>query len=58
MTTRYLIEIDGGGDLQVIAQNTETDSTAAQATRGQRVDAAWPTSAMRLLDVDNRESGA
>ncbi len=57
MTTRYLIEIDGGGDLQVIAQNTETDSASAQATRGQRVGAVWPTSAMRLLDVDNREAG-
>jgi len=50
MTTRYLIEIDGGGDLQVIAQNTDTDSSAAQATRGQRVMAVWPSSAMRLLD--------
>lgn len=58
MTTRYLIEIDGGGDLQVIAQNTESDSSSVLATRGGRVTAAWPSSAMRPLAIDNRETEA
>lgn len=58
MTTRYLVELVTGGEVQVITQNTETDSTDTLAARGQTVNVVWQTKAMRTLDVDNREAEA
>ena len=48
MTTRYVVDVDGGGELLVIAQNL--DSGAAQGiTRGSAVQASWQQSSMRTL---------
>ncbi len=48
MTTRYVIDVDGGGELQVIAQNL--DSGAAQSVaRGAAVRPSWRQSSMRTL---------
>jgi putative spermidine/putrescine transport system ATP-binding protein len=41
MVTRYLVELDGGGELQVVRQNLETSSRDAQELRGRRVRVAW-----------------
>jgi putative spermidine/putrescine transport system ATP-binding protein len=41
MVTRYLVELDGGGELQVVRQNLETSSQEAQGLRGRRVRVAW-----------------
>jgi putative spermidine/putrescine transport system ATP-binding protein len=41
MVTRYLVELDGGGELQVVRQNLETSSQQAQELRGRRVRVAW-----------------
>jgi putative spermidine/putrescine transport system ATP-binding protein len=41
MVTRYLVELDGGGELQVVRQNLETSSQEAQELRGRRVRVAW-----------------
>jgi putative spermidine/putrescine transport system ATP-binding protein len=41
MVTRFLIELDGGGELQVVRQNLETSSQEAQELRGRRVRVAW-----------------
>jgi putative spermidine/putrescine transport system ATP-binding protein len=41
MHTRYLVELDGGGDLTVIEQNLETTSMEVLATRGRRVRLLW-----------------
>lgn len=47
--TRYLVEIDGGGDLVVIEQNLKTTSMDVLASRGSRVRLLWQTShAIRL----------
>jgi putative spermidine/putrescine transport system ATP-binding protein len=48
MTTRYVVDVDGGGELLVIAQNL--DSGAAQGiTRGAAVRPMWQQSSMRAL---------
>jgi putative spermidine/putrescine transport system ATP-binding protein len=41
MVTRYLVELDGGGELQVVRQNLETSSQEAQGLRGRTVRVAW-----------------
>lgn len=55
MTTRYHVELVTGGNVEIITQNTETDSSVTLATRGQLVSVVWQSNAMRPLDVDNRE---
>jgi putative spermidine/putrescine transport system ATP-binding protein len=44
MYTRYLVELDLGGELAVAAQNIEATSMEALAARGRRVRLTWPRS--------------
>ena len=39
--TRYLVDLDGGGDLVVIEQNLKTTSMDVLKTRGQKVCLSW-----------------
>jgi putative spermidine/putrescine transport system ATP-binding protein len=41
MVTRYLVELDGGGELQVVRQNLETSSAEALEQRGRQVRVGW-----------------
>lgn len=41
MVTRYLVELDAGGELVVIRQNLETSSQEALEARGKRVRLSW-----------------
>jgi putative spermidine/putrescine transport system ATP-binding protein len=41
MFTRYIVELDSGGDLTVVRQNLETSSTDVLESRGQRVRLEW-----------------
>jgi putative spermidine/putrescine transport system ATP-binding protein len=41
MITRYLVELDGGGRLQVVRQNLETSSAEALEQRGREVTIGW-----------------
>ncbi|MGZ4256297.1 MAG: ABC transporter ATP-binding protein [Gaiellaceae bacterium] len=41
MVTRYLVELDGGGELQVVRQNLETSSAEALDQRGRNVVLEW-----------------
>ncbi len=49
MNTRFLVDLDGGGEAIVVAQNTEQVSTAR---RGQRVQLIWPREAERQVHDD------
>ncbi len=49
MHTRYLVELDGGGDLTVVEQNLETTSMDALATRGRRVRLLWRRGHNRVI---------
>jgi len=41
MVTRYLVELDQGGELQVVRQNLETSSAEALEQRGREVTVGW-----------------
>jgi hypothetical protein len=41
MVTRYIVELDDGGELVVVRQNLETSSAEALDARGRRVLLEW-----------------
>lgn len=41
MHTRYLVELDSGGDLTVVSQNLDSTSTDALAAKGRPVRLIW-----------------
>ena len=41
MITRYWVELDQGGELQVVRQNLETSSEEALGQRGRDVKVGW-----------------
>ncbi len=47
--TRYLIDLDGGGELVVVQQNLDTTSMEVRAARGRRVQLAWAREHNRLV---------
>ncbi len=49
MHTRYVVEVDGGSELTVVAQNLETTSMEALAARGRRVALVWERRHNRVL---------
>ena len=58
MVTRYLVELDAGGEVQVVRQNLEISSQEAQELRGRRVRVAWRDAQTFTIDeVQSREEG-
>jgi putative spermidine/putrescine transport system ATP-binding protein len=51
MVTRYVVELDGGGELQVVRQNLETSSAEALDARGRPVLLEWRPE--HTLEIDN-----
>jgi putative spermidine/putrescine transport system ATP-binding protein len=41
MVTRYLVELEAGGELQVVRQNLETTSAEVQGQRGRKIKIGW-----------------
>src|SRR4051794_11222987 len=41
MITRYLVDLEAGGQLQIVRQNLETTSAEVQAERGRKVKIGW-----------------
>jgi putative spermidine/putrescine transport system ATP-binding protein len=57
MLTRYVVELDAGGELQVVRQNLETSSAEALEQRGRRMRVGWReehTSAIPGHDEEDR----
>ena len=52
MVTRYLVELDGGGELQVVRQNLETSSTEALEQQGRRVTVGWSEEHTYAIPMD------
>jgi len=48
--TRYLVELDGGGDLVVIEQNLKTTSMDCLSARGNKVRLVWQRDHINLLE--------
>jgi putative spermidine/putrescine transport system ATP-binding protein len=57
--TRYIVDLDEGGELTVLRQNLETTSGQALEARGQRVRLAWhPEHTLALDTKEQREEHA
>jgi putative spermidine/putrescine transport system ATP-binding protein len=55
MVTRYLVDLEAGGELQVVRQNLETSSAEVQAQRGRKVKIGWR--ADQTVAVKEQEEG-
>jgi putative spermidine/putrescine transport system ATP-binding protein len=53
MVTRYIVDLDDGGELVVVRQNLETSSAEALEARGRRVLLEWRPE--HQLEIDERE---
>jgi putative spermidine/putrescine transport system ATP-binding protein len=49
--TRYLLELDGGGDLTVVEQNLASTSEEVLAAKGRRVRALWAPAFNHRIDI-------
>jgi len=57
MVTRYLVDLDAGGQLMVVRQNLETSSTEALEARGRRVRLEWRPEHTYEIDEPGGETG-
>jgi len=55
MITRYLVDLEAGGELQVVRQNLETTSAEVQAQRGRKIKIGWR--ADQTVAVEEEEEG-
>ncbi len=51
VNTRYIVELDDGGDLIVVGQNLGVGATDVQTVRGRRVNAIWKKEFTRTLNL-------
>jgi spermidine/putrescine transport system ATP-binding protein len=54
-TTRFVVELDGGGELMVVRQNEHTSFEDAEALRGATVTLSWSREFTRLIGTSNKE---
>ncbi len=50
-TTRFVVELDGGGELMVVRQNARTSFEDAEALRGRRVNLVWGQEYTRVIST-------
>jgi putative spermidine/putrescine transport system ATP-binding protein len=55
--TRYVVALDAGGELQVVAQNLETSSAEALEERGREVSVAWRREHTSAIAGEQDEEG-
>ena len=53
MFTRYVVELDSGGELSVVRQNLETSSQEALEARGRRVRLEWKPEHTFVIEEEN-----
>ena len=56
--TRYIVELDGGGELVVMQQNLTTSSMEALQVRGKAVGLRWDRSNNRPVDTTGGNEGS
>jgi putative spermidine/putrescine transport system ATP-binding protein len=54
MITRYLVELDAGGELQIVRQNLETSSAEVSEQRGRKVTVGWRPEQTVVVPEDTR----
>jgi hypothetical protein len=52
MVTRYVVDLDTGGELVVVRQNLETSSQEALAEQGKRVRLSWRPEHTYVIDKE------
>jgi putative spermidine/putrescine transport system ATP-binding protein len=52
-TTRFVVELDGGGELMVVRQNARTSFEDAEALRGKPVTLRWDSEYTRVIGTNN-----
>ena len=57
MVTRYVVELDGGGELQVVRQNLETSSAEALDAKGRAVLLEWHPEHTLAIDSRGKTEG-
>ena len=57
MITRYVVDLDAGGELQVVRQNLETTSAEALEQRGREVTVGWRPEHAVAVDRDKAGRG-
>jgi putative spermidine/putrescine transport system ATP-binding protein len=55
MVTRYLVDLDRGGELQVVRQNLETSSSEALDAKGKEVLLEWSPEHMLEIETEPEE---
>jgi putative spermidine/putrescine transport system ATP-binding protein len=55
-TTRFVVELDGGGELMVVRQNARTGFEDAEALRGRPVTLVWGREYTRLISTNKERS--
>jgi putative spermidine/putrescine transport system ATP-binding protein len=59
MVTRYVVELEAGGELQVVHQNLETSSAEALEQQGRNVQIGWrPEHAVAIRETGEREESS
>jgi ABC-type Fe3+/spermidine/putrescine transport system ATPase subunit len=54
-TTRFVVALEGGGELMVVRQNARTDFEDAEALRGRSVTLAWRRDYTRVISTTGEE---
>ena len=57
MVTRFLVDLDGGGELQVVRQNLEQTSAEALEQRGRKVTVGWREEHTYAIPDSEQEEG-
>jgi putative spermidine/putrescine transport system ATP-binding protein len=55
-TTRFVVELDGGGELMVVRQNARTGFEDAEALRGRPVTLTWGREYTRVISTNEERS--
>jgi putative spermidine/putrescine transport system ATP-binding protein len=56
MVTRYLVDLEAGGELQVVRQNLETTSAEVQDQRGRKIKIGWRADQTVAVKGEEKES--
>jgi putative spermidine/putrescine transport system ATP-binding protein len=54
-TSRFVVELDGGGELMVVRQNATTSYEEAEALRGRAVTLTWAREYTRVVAINDEE---
>ena len=54
-TSRFVVGLDGGGELMVVRQNTNTTYEDAEALRGRAVTLSWDRQYTKLIGISEQE---